>query len=899
VAVGLLLLLAAVVWLATAALSLALIGWRVPRRRAGPGAALVAIWLAVALVVLGLWSAPAGHPWTLAPAASVIVLAGLLGPRAAARYRTAPQSTRVLWLSLAVIVPALLLYPPVHAAADGAQRHRVETVLAPQVVQHPVQLRARLEEALRQIDRFPDLERLVSSSAPGGSTEPAFLVWSQTALARARLTSAVELYAPSGALVSRFALNVPEYEPEAQTARSESCTWQLFGEVRPFGSEERRGLHAERALCPEGPDGPRAGTIYVHVMLDYGALPFVSPESPYAELLGPAEPAEPSARDIHLVVYGWSLRPIYASGPRVWPIDQRLFERIYASRQAFWTRLENGGGRYHVHFANDRAGIYAIGYQSLTLFDHFVHLAELVTLAGAVYAAGLALAAAFGRVARGRRTSGRELLREVRASFYRKLLLAFVAATVVPVLALALLIRAYFASRLRADVHSEAARTAVVAQRTFEELAALLRLAGLSEPPINDDLMVEISQMIDRDVNLFRGAGLVATSERDLFASGLLPTRTPAEVYRRVVLERQPAYVGEDRLGGLPYILAAAPARAAGDQAVITVPLASRQREIEREIDELDRGVHLAALALILIGSAVGLPLAERIADPVRRLTRAAGRIARGELDTRVAVRSVDELRRLVDAFNSMAAELEAQRARLERAAKLEAWAEMARQVAHEIKNPLTPIQLAAEHLRRVHADRGRPLDPVLDSCVESILGQVRLLRQIAGEFASFASAPTARPAEVPVGRLIDEVLEPYRAGLPGRIEIRTEVPPEVPALFVDRALVARALVNVIENALHAMPGGGVLSIAAEPLDGAVRLSITDTGVGMDAEALAHIFEPYFSTKTTGTGLGLTIARRNVELNGGTIAVTSARGAGTTVTITLPAARAAGREAGG
>ena len=114
-------------------------------------------------------------------------------------------------------------------------------------------------------------------------------------------------------------------------------------------------------------------------------------------------------------------------------------------------------------------------------------------------------------------------------------------------------------------------------------------------------------------------------------------------------------------------------------------------------------------------------------------------------------MRSADELRRLVDAFNSMAAELKAQRAQLERTHRLEAWAEMARQVAHEIKNPLTPIQLSAEHLRRVHADRGEPLGPVLEGCVDSILGQVRLLRQIAAEFSSFASSPTARPAPVDV----------------------------------------------------------------------------------------------------------------------------------------------------
>jgi nitrogen fixation/metabolism regulation signal transduction histidine kinase len=214
----------------------------------------------------------------------------------------------------------------------------------------------------------------------------------------------------------------------------------------------------------------------------------------------------------------------------------------------------------------------------------------------------------------------------------------------------------------------------------------------------------------------------------------------------------------------------------------------------------------------------------------------------------------------------------------------------MARQVAHEIKNPLTPIQLSAEHLRRVHADRGEPMGAVLDHCVSSILTQVRLLRQISSEFSSFASAPTARRAAVSVPELVTEVVDPYRTGLAGRIAIDNRVPAVLPPVLVDRTLTARALVNVVENALHAMPGSGSLTIEAQADDHMVRIDLTDTGVGMDEEALQRVFEPYFSTKATGTGLGLPIARRNIELNGGSIDVRSEKGAGTTVTIRLPIA---------
>jgi two-component system nitrogen regulation sensor histidine kinase NtrY len=357
------------------------------------------------------------------------------------------------------------------------------------------------------------------------------------------------------------------------------------------------------------------------------------------------------------------------------------------------------------------------------------------------------------------------------------------------------------------------------------------------------------------------------------------------------VLDRMPLVIAEEQAAGFRYMVAAAPLRAADRDAILTVPLTLRQQEIEREIDDLNRRIVLAAMLFILIGAAVGYPMAERIADPVNRLTRATRRIARGDFDARVAATSSDELRRLVEAFNRMSAELLRQRGELERTHRLEAWAEMARQVAHDIKNPLTPIQLSAEHLRRVHADRGKPLGPVLEGCVDSILSQVRLLRQIASEFSSFASSPSARLAPADLPELVDEVVRPYEAGASDRWLFAREIDARIPKLLIDRTLIGRALTNIIDNALHAMPGGGRVTIAARQIEGAsVELTLTDTGVGMDDEALRRLFEPYFSTKAVGTGLGLSIARRNVELNGGTIAVASEHGRGTCVTLTLPVA---------
>jgi signal transduction histidine kinase len=576
----------------------------------------------------------------------------------------------------------------------------------------------------------------------------------------------------------------------------------------------------------------------------------------------------------------------------VWQIPDWVFRRLSASRAPFWATLSRDGEGFRVYFLSDRGAIYALGYPELTSFGHLVNLAELIVLTGVLFVALVAGATIFNALTSRTPASGRALLREVRSSFYRKLFIFFVGAAVVPVVVLAIATRAYFAAQLIAGLDEAAARTATIAQRLVEDYATLQQRGAAAFTAIDDQIMVLVRRAIDQDANLFDGKFLQATSERDLFASGLLPTRTPADVYRTIVLDRLPAFVGQEDVGGVSYRLAAAPVRAGGRELIVTVPQSLRQQDTEEQIDELDRRVVFAGVLFSLFGAALGYWMAERIADPVNRLTRATRRIARGDLDARIATTSSDELRRLVEDFNQMADDLKRQRADLERTQRLEAWAEMARQVAHDIKNPLTPIQLSAEHARRVNQDRGRPLSPVLDDCVNAILTQVKLLRQISAEFSSFASSPTPRPEPTRVSDIVEEVVRPYRTGLTNRITIEVHAPADLPVIRIDRTLFGRALTNVIENALHAMPGPGKISIDSRlsTLDGhrRVLVTVTDTGVGMDQEALSRIFEPYFSTKATGTGLGLTIAKRNIELNGGTIDVKSERGVGTAVTISVP-----------
>lgn len=888
--VGLVLAHIAALGLAVLLFRTARAGWRIPRRETKLRLLTLVCWLLPLVIWQTALQLPAAArlPLLMAAVAAVVLAASLR--RLVARYRHGSQAFRLTLLTLPLIAPAFAFYPTVVQLAGQAKTQLIETLYAPEVRSQRQTVQQQVQRSRDEIDAFEDLVALVSVPYDPESeaiTDRAFRLWQTTSLARyPPITSSVELYGPDGRLVSRFAFNLPEDPTNPPLSEEESCEWQVLEEVAPFFAEDRRILHAGRALCSDRPGAKPLGSIVIHAMPDFENLPFISSRSPYVELFRPPESLRAeglSGGDVEFAAYGWSRTQFYPVAGTAWSLPDDVFARVEESRTPFWASLRRGQDLYDVYLLNDRGGIYALGFPVISALGHLVNLAEVTVLAVGTYLLLLLLNAMFNRFGRRVKTAA-ALLREVRASFYRKLFLAFVMAVFVPVVVLVLLTRYYVAGQMEASIEQEAVRTALSAGRVVEDLAA--PRAAQQGFGVDDNLMVWVSRLIDQDVNIFNGARLQATSERNLFASGLIPTRTPAEVYR-AALRNEAAVVTRERIGQFEYLVAATPltVRQLG---ILTVPLTSRQREIDQQIETLDRRALLAALLFILGGASVGYYMAERISDPVNRLTRATRRIARGDLDARITATSSDELRRLVEAFNSMAADLQRQRGELERTHRLEAWAEMARQVAHEIKNPLTPIQLNAEHLRRVHADRGEPLGPVMQECIATILTQVKLLRQISSEFSSFASSPTAKRSEVDVTALLREVLDPYRQGLEGRIRLDVELPEALPHVSVDRTLVSRALVNIVENALHAMPGSGSLTVRASQNGHAVLIRVTDTGVGMDAEAMARAFEPYFSTKAAGTGLGLPIAKRNVELSGGTIAMTSERDRGTTVEVTLP-----------
>jgi signal transduction histidine kinase len=293
-------------------------------------------------------------------------------------------------------------------------------------------------------------------------------------------------------------------------------------------------------------------------------------------------------------------------------------------------------------------------------------------------------------------------------------------------------------------------------------------------------------------------------------------------------------------------------------------------------------------LAVLVLSVFLTLYIARRTTGPIRALQAQVRRVAEGDLDARIQIRSRDELGALAEDFNRMTAELKAQRARIVKAEKDAAWREMARQIAHDIKNPLTPITLSLDLLERARRERSSGSEEILERTMGMMRRQVENLRQIANDFYEFTGGRKAKPEAVELGLLLDEVLHLHDAwAVERKVAVHRDGPGAT--VWADLGKLRRVLVNLVSNALQAMPEGGSLFVSSAVVDGQVVVSIRDTGTGLASEARAHLFEPYFTTKSEGTGLGLAISKRSLEEMGGSIELVSAEdGVGTIARVSLP-----------
>jgi signal transduction histidine kinase len=298
----------------------------------------------------------------------------------------------------------------------------------------------------------------------------------------------------------------------------------------------------------------------------------------------------------------------------------------------------------------------------------------------------------------------------------------------------------------------------------------------------------------------------------------------------------------------------------------------------------------LVSGAGVLVAVLASLWFAARVTRPVISLAEAAQRVAAGDFSAKVEVESNDELGELAVAFNRMTEDLLQQRDRTLQAERVAAWRELARRLAHELKNPLFPLQVTVENLVRARQKSPELFEEVFHESTATLLAEINNLKTIIGRFSEFSKMPQPERRPIQINDVATSVMGVFRAQLleKNNISVRTEFADALPEILGDPDLLHRALQNLVLNAIDAMPQGGELTIRTRKLPGIIEISVSDTGSGLTQEECARLFTPYYTTKQHGTGLGLAIVQSVVSDHGGKISVDSAKDQGTTFRIELP-----------
>jgi signal transduction histidine kinase len=331
--------------------------------------------------------------------------------------------------------------------------------------------------------------------------------------------------------------------------------------------------------------------------------------------------------------------------------------------------------------------------------------------------------------------------------------------------------------------------------------------------------------------------------------------------------------------------------------AVLTVAISrGGMIEAQQQIRRIAYGVATGGILLAILAS---LWIAARVSRPIEQLARAAEEVAAGNWEASVPERKRgrgrDEIDVLAHGFNHMTGQLAAQRERLVQSERVAAWRELARRLAHELKNPLFPLQLTVENLVRARALPEAEFDEVFRESTQTLGVEIANLKTIISRFSDFSKMPKPECERIDAKDAIERVRALYETASQNEAKIRFEVQLSTAPLPLDAdpELLHRALSNLVLNAMDAMPEGGTLTLSAQPRGDQVEIRIADTGAGLTPEECERLFTPYYTTKQHGTGLGLAIVQSVVADHAGTIAVESRAGGGAIFVITLPRANEA------
>jgi signal transduction histidine kinase len=409
--------------------------------------------------------------------------------------------------------------------------------------------------------------------------------------------------------------------------------------------------------------------------------------------------------------------------------------------------------------------------------------------------------------------------------------------------------------------------------------------------PFLQELLTKFSLVFFSDINIYNVDGILqATSRPEIFEEGLRSGFMSPEAYHQMAVNQRTFFVTNEQIGSYEYSSAYIPFRNKNNKIVayINLPFFAREHELRQEISSFL--VTFVNLYIILTAIAVFISLlvGNYVTRPLQLIRDKFTDVKLDKRNEKIKYNRRDELGNLINTYNLMLDKLEDSVDKLAQSERENAWKEMARQIAHEIKNPLTPMKLSIQHLYKSWQDKAPDWETRLEKTTNSIIQQIDSLASIASAFSDFAKFPQANNEKIELKELIKDTVTLFSSQK--QFSITTHLPESEVHIYADKKQISRVLVNLLNNAIQSIPPEmeGKIEVQLESGGGLVVIKVIDNGVGIPPGLKAKIFSPNFTTKSSGTGLGLAMVKNIIDTTGGTITFHSDK-LGTTFVITLPA----------
>lgn len=404
-------------------------------------------------------------------------------------------------------------------------------------------------------------------------------------------------------------------------------------------------------------------------------------------------------------------------------------------------------------------------------------------------------------------------------------------------------------------------------------------------------ILQKFAKVFFTDINLYDNNGyLLATSRPKVFNVGLLSEQMNPSAFKQMKFNQKSEFVHNESIGELDYSSAYLPFynNKGVRMGFINLQHFGQQREFETQIQKFMVAIINVFILLLAISIVLAIFISAWLTAPLRILQESFAHVKFGKYNEQISYDREDEIGALVKDYNQKLVELEFAAQQLAKSERESAWREMAKQVAHEIKNPLTPMKLSIQQLLRVYDPDDPKSGEKLKKVANSMVEQIDALTNIANEFSSFAKMPNPHQARLELVSLVHGVCEVFKD--PGKIELEIVAQPDEIYVLADKDQFVRVFNNLIKNAIQAIPNERMGRITVELIqkEPHVHIRVTDNGVGIDPSKVGKIFVPYFTTKSTGTGLGLAMVRQIIENHQGTIDFDTELGVGTTFEIVMP-----------